>query len=302
MPAGYDAEVAELFRDLRAASNLTEGDLAARLATRVEVVQAFERGALFALPPWPETCRVVNAYGTMLNLDVRPLLRRIYAQLEAGIIELRPKAMPDGPVMAPHGAGDFARGAGHSAAPSQTRPQNRPAPWSNTAPQPSQPNWASGAPVFPQQGTRQPDAAGSPAQPAPQQPRAPWPNDGTHGAQNQPLQRPQTRPTPAPQPQPPYQPQYNHQPAQAAPADAAFEPAAEIPPPPVKDKARKRTALLKWGIGALIASAVGFGLWIALWDSSGPPGETTGAPGASDPVLDPDDPRSRKADRLPDAF
>ena len=34
MPAGYDAEVAELFRDLRSASGLTEADLAAQLATR----------------------------------------------------------------------------------------------------------------------------------------------------------------------------------------------------------------------------------------------------------------------------
>jgi len=76
MPAGYDAEVAELFRDLRAASAMSENDLAARLGTRADVVQALEQGALYALPPWAETCRVVNAYGTMLNLDVRPLLRR----------------------------------------------------------------------------------------------------------------------------------------------------------------------------------------------------------------------------------
>ena len=59
-----------------------------RLGTRAEVVQALEQGALYALPPWAETCRVVNAYGALLNLDVRPLLRRIYAQLEAGIVEL----------------------------------------------------------------------------------------------------------------------------------------------------------------------------------------------------------------------
>ena len=107
MPAGYDAEVAELFRDLRAASALSENDLAGRLGTRVDVVQALEQGALYALPPWAETCRVVNAYGAMLNLDVRPLLRRIYAQLEAGIVELRPKAMPDVPVMTPPGSTDF---------------------------------------------------------------------------------------------------------------------------------------------------------------------------------------------------
>ena len=97
MSAGYDAEVADLFRDLRAASNLTEADLAARIATPVEVVQALEQGALYALPPWPETCRVVSAYGTILNLDTRPLLRRIYAQLEAGVVELGPKPVQDVP-------------------------------------------------------------------------------------------------------------------------------------------------------------------------------------------------------------
>ena len=101
MPAGYDAEVAELFRDLRAATALSEMDLAARLGTRADVVQALEQGALYALPPWAETCRVVNAYGALLNLDVRPLLRRIYAQLEAGIVELQPKPMPDVPMMTP---------------------------------------------------------------------------------------------------------------------------------------------------------------------------------------------------------
>ena len=119
MPAGYDAEVAELFRDLRAASGLTEADLAAQLATRLDVVQALEQGAIFALPPWPETCRVVSTYGTLLNLDVRPLLRRIYAQVEAGIVELAPKPMPDVPFMAP--PEDMNRDSGSRARPSGLR-------------------------------------------------------------------------------------------------------------------------------------------------------------------------------------
>ena len=52
MPAGYDAEVAELFRDLRSASGLTEADLAAQLATRTEVVQALEQGERIVAPAW----------------------------------------------------------------------------------------------------------------------------------------------------------------------------------------------------------------------------------------------------------
>ena len=126
MSAGYDAEVADLFRDLRAASNLTEADLAARIATPVEVVQALEQGAIYALPPWPETCRVVSAYGTLLNLDTRPLLRRIYAQLEAGVVELGPKPVQDVPVMVPPVAAD-------PTAPQAGQPYGRTGEWNATA-------------------------------------------------------------------------------------------------------------------------------------------------------------------------
>src|SRR5680860_1686437 len=165
MPAGYDAEVAELFRDLRVASNLTETDLAARIATPVEVVKALEQGAIYALPPWPETCRVVNAYGTLLNLDTRPLLRRIYAQLEAGIVELRPKTMPDVPVMSPQGGGgDFTFGGNAGQAP---LPQS---------------SWPGAAPQFPQNA----GPGGAPRQ-APLAPA--WPN-GPQSAEPQPQARP----------------------------------------------------------------------------------------------------------------
>jgi hypothetical protein len=300
MPAGYDAEVADLFRDLRAASNLTETDLAARISTPIEVVQALEQGALYALPPWPETCRVVNAYGTLLNLDTRPLLRRIYAQLEAGIVELKPKAMPDVPVMAPQGGGgDFRFGTGNAGQAQAPQPRAMPpAPaWPNgqqAAPRPQAP-WPGGAPQFPQGG-----AGGAPGQ----APQVPWPN----GAQNVP--QPQARPA---QPSPPaYQP-----PPQALPPDPqgfqpdpqGFQPEHAAPLPDGDASmgevepaaARKKPGLLKWGLGALVASVVLVGLWMALGDSSDP-GASPGGSSASDPVLDPDDPRSRKADRLPSKF
>jgi hypothetical protein len=337
MPAGYDAEVAELFRDLRAASSLTETDLAAQIAAPIEVVQALEQGALYALPPWPETCRVVNAYGTLLNLDTRPLLRRIYAQIEAGIVELRPKTMPDVPIMAPQGGGN----AAPSLPPMPQAPN-----WPNGQQVRSQPQapWPGGAPQFPQGGMqgmpRQAGQAPAPRAPAPQAPA--WPN----GPQAAP--QPQARPAqpqqpvqPTPQAFPPepqglqpdphgFQPDAQFQPAarglqpdpggfQPDPyglqpdadfeADAGFEP--EASPQPMEDAAfmgeaelapaRKRPALLKWGLGALIASVIGFGLWMALSDSSGPT-SSSGSFNTSDPVLDPDDPRSRKADRLPNNF
>jgi hypothetical protein len=164
MPAGYDAEVAELFRDLRSATALTEMDLATRLGTRPDVVQALEQGALYALPPWAETCRVVNAYGALLNLDVRPLLRRIYAQLEAGIVELQPKAMPDVPVMTPPENGDFGYASANSGG---TRPNPLDIPW----PPPDTPQRQQPRPA-PQQSWQN---AGAPPQAAPQAPR---PNAG----------------------------------------------------------------------------------------------------------------------------
>jgi hypothetical protein len=324
MPAGYDAEVAELFRDLRAASTLSENDLAARLGTRVDVVQALEQGALYALPPWAETCRVVNAYGAMLNLDVRPLLRRIYAQLEAGIVELRPKAMPDVPVMTPPGSADFGfqtdrppPAPGSSPLDIQWEPAPPPSPPQRarpaTAPSaPFQNPWPAPAPSPAQQAPR-PNAAPSPfpqswPEAAPQSPaQAPWPN-AAPSRQATPQPPPDRRPPPprqaqAPQHQPQVQPQQPppRQPAQPQPPRAEFTPSAAQPTP---EKAKSRTrGLLKWGIGALIVSVLAFGLWIVLGKLPGPSGTISSGTGdTQDRVLDPDDPRSRKADRLPSPF
>ena len=329
MPAGYDAEVAELFRDLRAATALSEMDLAARLGTRADVVQSLEQGALYALPPWAETCRVVNAYGALLNLDVRPLLRRIYAQLEAGIVELQPKPMPDVPMMTPPADPQDYSFAATSA------PNPLDIPWpppSQAAPPPQRNAWPNG-PTAPQP-QPQPQAPWPNAQP---QPQAPWPNPqqpqyapqawpGNQQApqapqanpqqqpqrqaqpQAQPQGQPQRPPQPrAPQPQTPQpQPQLQARP-QPAPPRSAPPPEShpldadfgeliplESGPEPEKPK-RRRPALLKWGLGALVISIVAFGLWMALTHAPGPAGISGGQTGATDP----DDPRSRKADRLP---
>ena len=198
MPAGYDAEVAELFRDLRAATALSEMDLAARLGTRADVVQSLEQGALYALPPWAETCRVVNAYGALLNLDVRPLLRRIYAQLEAGIVELQPKPMPDVPMMTPPAEPqDYSFTPSNSGAPSAPNPLDIPWPPPAQAAPPAQRNpWPNG-PTAP---SPQPQAPWPNAQPQPQ-PQHAWPNP--QHAQQQPQAWPGSQPAPqAPRPNP----------------------------------------------------------------------------------------------------
>ena len=185
MPAGYDAEVAELFRDLRSASGLTEADLAAQLATRTEVVQALEQGALYALPPWPETYRVVATYGTLLNLDVRPLLRRIYAQVDAGVVGLAPKSMPDVPFMAPpenveREYQNQAPQAGPPAGEAFPSPPQQPAPPPQRAPQPAPDRRAPPRPPQPPQSPQmrpqsQPQAQPSPRQPQPPPPPQQWP-------------------------------------------------------------------------------------------------------------------------------
>jgi hypothetical protein len=314
MPSGYDAEVAELFRDLRAATALSEMELAARIGTRPEVVEALEQGALQALPPWAETCRVVNAYGTMLNLDVRPLLRRIYAQLEAGIVELQPKPFPEVPTMTPPDSDDFGFGSGVPAGGPAPNPLDIPWP----PPQPQAPSqrqaWPNaGPPPAPQ--ARRPNAAGipqpqtmrprPPGGPQPSQawpggpqamPQAPRPAPGQRPAPPQPqaAQRPpQPRPPQPPQPpqaQPPRQPQ----PSEAEMLEAAFGPGAAQKEPEPKKK-RRGSWLLKLGIIVLILAAIAAvlaGLYVFAPGSGGDAPATT---------TDPDDPRSKKTDRLPEA-
>jgi hypothetical protein len=337
MPAGYDAEVAELFRDLRSATALTEMDLATRLGTRPDVVQALEQGALYALPPWAETCRVVNAYGALLNLDVRPLLRRIYAQLEAGIVELQPKAMPDVPVMTPPENGGFGFASGNAGAarpnpldipwpppdapPPRRQPQPQPAPqqsWQNAgappqaAPQASRPNagyqpqpqnaWPQGQPHQPHpQGwpAAQPQAAARPGAPQAGRPAMPQPGQDRRPPQPRPVQGQPPQPQPAmPRQAPPPPPQYQPPPQPELQVDADFNvsPATPLAEPEAKPK-RRRPALLKWALVALMLSVIGFGLWFALSHAPG----TSGLQLPSSTSSDPDDPRSRKADRLPDA-
>jgi hypothetical protein len=314
MPAGYDAEVAELFRDLRSASGLSEADLAAQLATRTEVVQALEHGALYALPPWPETYRVVATYGTLLNLDVRPLLRRIYAQVDAGVVGLEPKAMPDVPFMAPpdHAEHEF-QGQPAKAQPqpaeSFSMPPRQPAPAPARPPQ-AAPDRRGPAPRQAQSPQPQPRPQPQPQQPPPlphQQQPPPWapqqrgaPSGPPRGVAPQPPQPPQSRTPPGPQrearvPSPAQQPQPR--------------PAVPLPTAALEEKPAKKRwpwkAIIKWGVAALVILGIAAGLWLWLAKPGGLLGSAPGQPGAktsnknAPTTTDPNDPRSRKADRLP---
>ncbi len=312
MPSGYDAEVAELFRDLRAATTLSETDLAARIGTRPEVVLALEQGVLNALPPWAETCRVVNAYGTLLNLDVRPLLRRIYAQLEAGIVELQPKPMPEVPTMTPRDTGDFGFPSGSAAgaapnpldipwppAAAQQPQMPRPNPAPSAAPQASRPNPA----AFPQ-----PQNARPQVQARPQQPQA-WPGQqpmpqafrpNAPAPRPAPQQAPSDRRPPQPHVGQPPQPQPRPSPPRPAATTeserlkAAFGPVAA--PAGSEPATKKPRAFLKWGIVALVVTLVAAGLGLLYVYAPGSHGHKTPETVSTDPT----DPRSKKADRLPD--
>jgi hypothetical protein len=60
---------------------------------------------------------------------------------------------------------------------------------------------------------------------------------------------------------------------------------------------KRRRPLMKWALGVLVIALVAAGLWFTLSHAPGTSGLQSPGGGTSDP----DDPRSRKADRLPDA-
>ncbi len=68
------AEVARFFQELRSALQLSPVQAAQALSTRVDIVAALEAGRVSALPPWPETCRIVRTYAGFAALDPRPVL------------------------------------------------------------------------------------------------------------------------------------------------------------------------------------------------------------------------------------
>jgi hypothetical protein len=71
------AEVGSFFRDLRRNFRLSQPEAAHRLATHIDIIVALESGDVRRLPPWPETCRIVQTYTGFVGLDPRPILRLI---------------------------------------------------------------------------------------------------------------------------------------------------------------------------------------------------------------------------------
>jgi hypothetical protein len=72
-----DAKLAVVFRQIRAISGLNEAEMARRIGSGIDVVLSFEAGNVDALPPWPETARLIERYAALGGVDPAPLLSRI---------------------------------------------------------------------------------------------------------------------------------------------------------------------------------------------------------------------------------
>lgn len=79
--SGVDERLAAIFRDMRRALRLTKQELARKLETEQSVIDAMELGRVQALPPWPETVRIISEFGQLNRVDVRPILARIRDQV-----------------------------------------------------------------------------------------------------------------------------------------------------------------------------------------------------------------------------
>jgi hypothetical protein len=80
---------------MRTATRLTREAIARRLGTTAAIIEDLELGAVAALPPWPETARIVRGYCELLRLDPEPLLWRIQQLLRAD--DTGPPSRPVGP-------------------------------------------------------------------------------------------------------------------------------------------------------------------------------------------------------------
>jgi hypothetical protein len=77
------SKIGPLFRDLRRCFRFSVPEVAFRLGTRIDVIEALEAGDVSKLPPWPETVRLVTAYTGFAQIDPRPVLEVISDELAA---------------------------------------------------------------------------------------------------------------------------------------------------------------------------------------------------------------------------
>ncbi|MBO0742011.1 MAG: helix-turn-helix domain-containing protein, partial [Hyphomicrobiaceae bacterium] len=78
-----DAQLGQIFRNMRRAMKVSRETIARRLATSTVCVDNFEAGAVAALPHAKETDRIVRGYCELLRLDPEPILWRIRSRMQA---------------------------------------------------------------------------------------------------------------------------------------------------------------------------------------------------------------------------
>jgi helix-turn-helix protein len=78
-----DAQLGQIFRNMRLAMKVSRETIARRLATSTVCVDNFEAGAVAALPHAKETDRIVRGYCELLRLDPEPILWRIRSGMQA---------------------------------------------------------------------------------------------------------------------------------------------------------------------------------------------------------------------------
>jgi DNA-binding XRE family transcriptional regulator len=81
---GRDAQIGQIFRNMRATLQASRETLARRLATTPGVIEDLENGSVASLPHWRETVRIVRSYCELLRLNPDPLLWRIDQLLRSG--------------------------------------------------------------------------------------------------------------------------------------------------------------------------------------------------------------------------
>ena len=101
-----DERVAAIFQDMRKVAGLSPAQLAKQLGTRLGTIAAFEKGAIGALPDWPETSRIISAYAALVQIDPGPLLRHVALELAPSKAETEVGAKKTAPAKAKTSAGE----------------------------------------------------------------------------------------------------------------------------------------------------------------------------------------------------
>lgn len=78
-----DAKLAAVFRQMRVIVGVSEAEMARRLGTNLTTLLDFEAGAVHALPPWPDTVRIVDRYAELSEIDPSPILSRLLTLMPA---------------------------------------------------------------------------------------------------------------------------------------------------------------------------------------------------------------------------